>query len=173
MATKRKASEMAAAVDDDPVDPSDELVFTGLGGCNEVGRSCHILQYKGKTVMVWQFVPRHCLILVLTLRQLDAGMYSGRDGIAALPYFDEFDLSTIDVLLISQYVPFLFLSDGISKPLYFTVAFVAFRQIGVMSQTSKSHLCAEFGCSLSFHVWVKSCTSLDESQYKNLQNSSI
>lgn len=37
--------------------------------------------------------------------QLDAGMYSGRDGIAALPYFDEFDLSTIDVLLISQYVP--------------------------------------------------------------------
>ena len=46
---------MAAASDDDPVDPSDELVFTGLGGCNEVGRSCHILQYKGKTVMVWPF----------------------------------------------------------------------------------------------------------------------
>jgi cleavage and polyadenylation specificity factor subunit 3 len=53
MATKRKAAQMAAASDDDPVDPSDELVFTGLGGCNEVGRSCHILQYKGKTVMVW------------------------------------------------------------------------------------------------------------------------
>ena len=53
MATKRKASQMATATDDDPVDPSDELVFTGLGGCNEVGRSCHILQYKGKTVMVW------------------------------------------------------------------------------------------------------------------------
>lgn len=34
-------------------------------------------------------------------------MYSGRDGIAALPYFDEFDLSAIDVLLISQYVNFL------------------------------------------------------------------
>lgn len=52
MAAKRKASAMAAVEDDDPVDPSDELVFTGLGGCQEVGRSCHILQYKGKTIMV-------------------------------------------------------------------------------------------------------------------------
>lgn len=53
MATKRKASQMAAAAAaEDPADPSDELVFTGLGGCNEVGRSCHILQYKGKTIMV-------------------------------------------------------------------------------------------------------------------------
>lgn len=53
MATKRKAAAMAAAAEDEePVDPSDELIFIGLGGCQEVGRSCHILQYKGKTVMV-------------------------------------------------------------------------------------------------------------------------
>jgi cleavage and polyadenylation specificity factor subunit 3 len=54
MATKRKAAAMAASTeeDDEPVDPSDELIFTGLGGCQEVGRSCHILQYKGKTIMV-------------------------------------------------------------------------------------------------------------------------
>lgn len=51
MATKRKAAAMAPA-DEDPVDPSDELMFLCLGGGNEVGRSCHILQYKGKTVMV-------------------------------------------------------------------------------------------------------------------------
>jgi hypothetical protein len=57
------------------------------------------------------------LVLPLTLPQLDAGMYSGRDGIAALPYFDEFDLSTIDVLLISQYVPFLS-SLKVSRTLY-------------------------------------------------------
>ena len=37
---------------DEPVDPADELMFLCLGGGNEVGRSCHIIQYKGKTVMV-------------------------------------------------------------------------------------------------------------------------
>jgi cleavage and polyadenylation specificity factor subunit 3 len=51
MATKRKLAAMAPE-DDDPVDPSDELMFLCLGGGNEVGRSCHIIQYKGKTVMV-------------------------------------------------------------------------------------------------------------------------
>jgi cleavage and polyadenylation specificity factor subunit 3 len=51
MAAKRKAAAMNA-VDDEPVDPSDELAFYCLGGGNEVGRSCHIIQYKGKTVMV-------------------------------------------------------------------------------------------------------------------------
>lgn len=51
MATKRKHAVMVPE-DDDPVDPSDELMFLCLGGGNEVGRSCHIIQYKGKTVMV-------------------------------------------------------------------------------------------------------------------------
>jgi hypothetical protein len=59
MAAKRKASVMSAPVDDEPVDPSDELSFYCLGGGNEVGRSCHILQYKGKTVMV-----RHGLLFL-------------------------------------------------------------------------------------------------------------
>lgn len=45
---------MMAAEAEEPVDPSDELMFLNLGGGNEVGRSCHILQYKGKTVMVWR-----------------------------------------------------------------------------------------------------------------------
>lgn len=52
MASKRKAAAMGMAGDDEPVDPSDELAFYCLGGGNEVGRSCHIVQYKGKTVMV-------------------------------------------------------------------------------------------------------------------------
>ena len=51
MASKRKASAMAPTVEE-PVDPADELMFLCLGGGNEVGRSCHIVQYKGKTVMV-------------------------------------------------------------------------------------------------------------------------
>lgn len=52
MSSKRKASAMNAAAAEEPVDPSDELMFLCLGGGNEVGRSCHIIQYKGKTVMV-------------------------------------------------------------------------------------------------------------------------
>ncbi|KAI4118045.1 MAG: hypothetical protein LQ338_007468 [Usnochroma carphineum] len=84
MASKRKLS-MLGAETEEPVDPSDELMFLNLGGGNEVGRSCHILQYKGKTVM------------------LDAGMHPAYDGLGALPYFDEFDLSTVDVLLISHF----------------------------------------------------------------------
>ncbi|EFQ31650.1 metallo-beta-lactamase superfamily protein [Colletotrichum graminicola] len=85
MAAKRKASAMAATVSDEPVDPADELMFLCLGGGNEVGRSCHIIQYKGKTVM------------------LDAGQHPAYDGLAALPFFDDFDLSTVDVLLISHF----------------------------------------------------------------------
>lgn len=52
MASKRKAGATSPAVDDEPVDANDELMFLCLGGGNEVGRSCHIIQYKGKTVMV-------------------------------------------------------------------------------------------------------------------------
>ncbi|KAI1210724.1 beta-lactamase-like protein [Annulohypoxylon truncatum] len=85
MASKRKASAMATTADEEPVDPSDELMFLCLGGGNEVGRSCHIIQYKGKTVM------------------LDAGQHPAYDGLAALPFFDDFDLSTVDVLLISHF----------------------------------------------------------------------
>ncbi|KAL7958257.1 beta-lactamase-like protein [Trichoderma compactum] len=85
MASKRKASAMNATATDEPVDPSDELMFLCLGGGNEVGRSCHIIQYKGKTVM------------------LDAGQHPAYDGLAALPFYDDFDLSTVDVLLISHF----------------------------------------------------------------------
>ncbi|KAE9984876.1 hypothetical protein BLS_000959 [Venturia inaequalis] len=85
MAAKRKHGETNPAVEEEPVDPSDELLFLALGGGNEVGRSCHIIQYKGKTVM------------------LDAGMHPAYDGLAALPFYDEFDLSTVDVLLISHF----------------------------------------------------------------------
>lgn len=36
--------------------------------------------------------------------QLDAGMHPAFEGLQALPFYDEFDLSQVDVLLISQYV---------------------------------------------------------------------
>ncbi|EDO15858.1 hypothetical protein Kpol_1009p4 [Vanderwaltozyma polyspora DSM 70294] len=66
--------------------PSDtSFKFLSLGGSNEVGRSCHVLQFKGKTVM------------------LDTGIHPAYQGLASLPFYDEFDLSKIDVLLISHF----------------------------------------------------------------------
>ncbi|KAJ6263519.1 hypothetical protein Dda_2083 [Drechslerella dactyloides] len=81
MANKRKAD---ASVDE-VIDPSDMLSFICLGGGSEVGRSCHIVQYKGKTVM------------------LDAGVHPAYEGISSLPFYDDFDLSTVDILLISHF----------------------------------------------------------------------
>ncbi|KAK9462217.1 beta-lactamase-like protein [Lipomyces oligophaga] len=72
-------------LNEDSIDPSDQLKFIALGGGNEVGRSCHILKYKDKTVM------------------LDAGVHPAMNGMAALPFYDDYDLSTIDVLLISHF----------------------------------------------------------------------
>ncbi|KAK7746663.1 endoribonuclease ysh1 [Cytospora paraplurivora] len=69
MASKRKASAMANAASEEPVDPADELKFLCLGGGNE----------------------------------LDAGQHPAYDGLAALPFFDDFDLSTVDVLLVSHF----------------------------------------------------------------------
>ena len=56
MSHKRKRSSPTAEMEE-TIDPSDELMFLCLGGGNEVGRSCHIIQYKGKTVMV-RIVPQ-------------------------------------------------------------------------------------------------------------------
>lgn len=66
------------------LDP-DRFRFFSLGGSSEVGRSCHILQYKRKTVM------------------LDAGVHPAYQGLASLPFYDNVDLSTVDVLLISHF----------------------------------------------------------------------
>ena len=62
MAAKRKLGAMNE-VNEEPIDPADELLFLCLGGGNEVGRSCHIIQYKGKTIMVG-FLTVHLLMLL-------------------------------------------------------------------------------------------------------------
>lgn len=64
---------------------SDDFRFFGLGGCNEVGRSCHIIEYKNKVIM------------------LDSGVHPGLSGMNSLPFFDDYDLSKIDILLISHF----------------------------------------------------------------------
>lgn len=62
---------MHAMVAEEPVDAADELMFLCLGGGNEVGRSCHIVQYKGKTVMVSRLSGSVSLpVGVLTVRHM-------------------------------------------------------------------------------------------------------
>lgn len=59
--------------------------FFGLGGCNEVGRSCHIIEYKEKVIM------------------LDAGVHPALSGHGSFPFYDEYDLAKVDILLISHF----------------------------------------------------------------------
>ena len=63
---------------------SDMLKITPLGAGQEVGRSCILVEYKSKTIL------------------LDCGLHPAYTGIAALPFFDEIDPSSIDLILISQ-----------------------------------------------------------------------
>lgn len=67
-----------------PLQSSEVLTITPLGAGNEVGRSCIVLSYKGKNVM------------------LDCGIHPAYNGIAALPFFDEIDPASIDLILVTQ-----------------------------------------------------------------------
>ena len=79
-----------------PTEGDDMLEIMPLGAGSEVGRSCVLAKYKGKSVM------------------FDCGVHPGYAGIASLPYFDEVDLSEVDALLVTHFhldhcaaVPFL------------------------------------------------------------------
>lgn len=62
------------------------LSITLLGAGQEVGRSCCVLQYRGKTIVC------------------DTGVHPAHSGMASLPFIDELDWSTVDVILITQCV---------------------------------------------------------------------
>lgn len=64
---------------------AENLSVIPLGAGNEVGRSCILLQFKGKTIM------------------LDCGVHPAYTGLASLPYFDEVDPSTVDLVLITHF----------------------------------------------------------------------
>lgn len=61
------------------------LSVTLLGAGQEVGRSCCVLQYRGKTVVC------------------DAGVHPAYSGMSSLPFIDDLDWSTVDAILITQY----------------------------------------------------------------------
>ncbi|KXJ20960.1 cleavage and polyadenylation specificity factor subunit 3 [Exaiptasia diaphana] len=68
-----------------PPEESDLLRITPLGSGQEVGRSCHFLEFKGKKVL------------------LDCGIHPGMTGVESLPFLDEIDTAEIDLLLISHF----------------------------------------------------------------------
>lgn len=79
-----RMTSVAAAAPPSPANTASVEVIP-LGAGQEVGRSCIIVKYLGKTVM------------------LDCGIHPGFAGLASLPFFDEVDLSTVDVMLITHF----------------------------------------------------------------------
>ena len=68
-----------------PID-DDTMCIMPLGGGQEVGRSCILLQYRGRNIM------------------LDCGAHPGREGNDSLPFFDSLDdPSEIDLILITHF----------------------------------------------------------------------
>lgn len=63
----------------------EKLEIIPLGAGNEVGRSCIILKFRGKTVM------------------FDCGIHPALSGQNALPAFDEIDVEKIDLLLVTHF----------------------------------------------------------------------
>ena len=68
-----------------PPEESDQLIIKPLGAGQEVGRSCIMLEYKGKKIM------------------LDCGIHPGMTGEASLPFFDVAVAGEIDLLLVSHF----------------------------------------------------------------------
>lgn len=68
----------------DTMSDAPTLSITMLGAGQEVGRSCCVLQYRGKTIVC------------------DAGIHPAYSGMASLPFIDELDWSTVDALLVTQ-----------------------------------------------------------------------
>ena len=73
---------------------SDLLEIVPLGGGNEVGRSCIMVKFRGK------------LIMVAAAHQLDCGIHPASNDISALPFFDLIDPAEVDLVLVTQYASF-------------------------------------------------------------------
>ena len=69
----------------DVIEDNDVLTIVPLGAGQEVGRSCILLHFKGKKIM------------------LDCGIHPGLTGIESLPYTEDTDAEDIDILLISHF----------------------------------------------------------------------
>ncbi|XP_045501529.1 cleavage and polyadenylation specificity factor 73 [Colias croceus] len=68
-----------------PMEESDQLTIRPLGAGQEVGRSCIMLEFKSKKIM------------------LDCGIHPGLSGMDALPFVDLIEADEVDLLLISHF----------------------------------------------------------------------
>ena len=68
-----------------PFQGDETLEIIPLGAGNEVGRSCCLLKFKGKTIM------------------FDCGCHPGYRGEQSLPFFDEVDADQVDILLVTHF----------------------------------------------------------------------
>lgn len=62
-----------------------EMVIIPLGGGQEVGRSCILLKYRGRTIL------------------LDCGIHPGREGLDSCPFWDGVEPDQVDLILISHF----------------------------------------------------------------------
>ena len=75
----------------------DTMTIVPLGSGQEVGRSCHLLEFRGTTIL------------------LDCGIHPGYDGINGLPFLDKIEPESVDVLLVTH-----FHLDHVASLPYFT-----------------------------------------------------
>lgn len=61
------------------------MTIMPLGSGQEVGRSCHLLEFRGTTIL------------------LDCGIHPGYEGINGLPFLDNIDTESVDVLLVTHF----------------------------------------------------------------------
>ncbi|CAG8723662.1 11430_t:CDS:10, partial [Acaulospora morrowiae] len=140
-----------------------------LGAGNEVGRSCLVIQYKGKTVMVLKISITQYQLKESWIRKniLDAGVHPAYTGLAALPFYDEIDPATVDVLLISHFhldhaasLPYFLEKVGLSFHAHSPSFLTTFQGRVFMTHPTK----AIYKWLLSDYVRVSN-VALDESLY--------
>ena len=67
-----------------PTEESDLMKITPLGSGQEVGRSCHVVQFKDKKIM------------------LDCGIHPGLTGMDALPFVDMIEADQVRIYFVPE-----------------------------------------------------------------------
>jgi cleavage and polyadenylation specificity factor subunit 3 len=134
------AGRKRSAVEIGPIDDKgkkDIMTITPLGAGNEVGRSCIVLEYRDKKIM------------------LDCGIHPAYTGMRGLPFFDTIDLSTIDLLLVTHFhldhcaaLPHLYKSTNFKGRVFMTHPTRAIYKLMLSDYVKVHFLLSSFKCFL-------------------------